>query len=106
MSEAAILLRPYAIILFTYTTSPFYCEVKPEDVLRNRVMVASFRNVCQLQSFVYQGARKLTPLRARSRHVSVSEITSLHLDNYVGPEVENGVTVCFVCSRTFTDFCT
>lgn len=37
---------------------------------------------------------------SRSRHVRVSETTSLHLDNYVGPEVENGVTVCFVCRRT------
>ena len=34
---------------------------------------------------------------SRSRHVRVSETTSLHLDNYVGPEVENGVSVCFVC---------
>jgi hypothetical protein len=30
-------------------------------------------------------------------HVCVSETTSLHLDNYVGPEVENGVTLRFVC---------
>lgn len=34
---------------------------------------------------------------SRDRRVCVSETTSLHLDNYVGPEVENGVTLCFVC---------
>jgi hypothetical protein len=31
--------------------------------------------------------------------VDISDWDDFHLDNYVGPEVENGVTVYFVCGR-------
>jgi len=48
MSEAALLLHPYAFILFTETTSLFYSELKPEHFLCNRVMVLSLSNVHQL----------------------------------------------------------